>query len=250
MVEISGRGDVLEQSIKAVLWDLDGTLWNHHGAVDSALHAFCERAGIDFERFRTAYLSYSERLWAQYEEGQITIDDIRRTRFGLALADVGRTDLDAMAETERYLREYSSQDLLLPGARAALDWVFPRVPMGMVTNGFPDMQRAKLRSCRLDRYFSAVIISDEIGFGKPHPGIFQAAIEAMGVPAGDMVYIGDNWQADIEGAAASGLGAAIWIGLEDRPREISGMPVRVVRNVSGVRGILEEWLAADGGCTG
>ena len=57
--------------------------------------------------------------------------------------------------------------------------------------------------------FSAAISSAELGFLKPHPAIFEAALAALGVPAAEAVMVGDSVKADIEGARQIGMRAVL-----------------------------------------
>jgi HAD superfamily hydrolase (TIGR01509 family) len=61
----------------------------------------------------------------------------------------------------------------------------------------------------LDHLFSAAISSAELGFLKPHPAIFEAALAAVGEPAGAAVMVGDSVKADIEGARQIGMRAVL-----------------------------------------
>ena len=61
----------------------------------------------------------------------------------------------------------------------------------------------------LDHIFSAAISSAELGYLKPHPAIFEAALAAVGEPAGASVMVGDSVKADIEGARQVGMRAVL-----------------------------------------
>jgi putative hydrolase of the HAD superfamily len=61
----------------------------------------------------------------------------------------------------------------------------------------------------LDNIFSAAISSAELGFLKPHHAIFEAALAAVGEPAGAAVMVGDSVKADIEGARQAGMRAVL-----------------------------------------
>ena len=61
----------------------------------------------------------------------------------------------------------------------------------------------------LDNIFSAAISSAQLGFLKPHPAIFEAALAAVGEPAAAAVMVGDSVKADIEGARHVGMRAVL-----------------------------------------
>jgi FMN phosphatase YigB (HAD superfamily) len=56
-----------------------------------------------------------------------------------------------------------------------------------------------------------VLVSGDIGAGKPEPAIFRAALSKLGLAPERVWHVGDNLEADIGGARAAGLGAAVWM---------------------------------------
>ena len=57
--------------------------------------------------------------------------------------------------------------------------------------------------------FVTIVISDRVGYGKPHPAIFRAALDAAGVPAERAVHVGDSYAKDVLGAAGIGMAAML-----------------------------------------
>ncbi len=84
------------------------------------------------------------------------------------------------------------------------------VRMGVVTNGPTDRQRRKLDALGLRDRFDAVLISAELGVEKPDARIFAAATAQLGVDPRDCVFVGDNPEKDVAGAAAAGM-RAVWL---------------------------------------
>ena len=58
-------------------------------------------------------------------------------------------------------------------------------------------------------WFVTIVISDRVGYGKPHPAIFRAALEAAGVPAERAVHVGDSYAKDVLGAVGVGMAAML-----------------------------------------
>jgi HAD superfamily hydrolase (TIGR01549 family) len=79
-----------------------------------------------------------------------------------------------------------------------------------VTNGPPDIQRLKIEQAGIGSYLSAVVISGEIGIGKPDPAIFARALELIGASAEHAVMVGDSWERDVTGGLGAGM-HAVWI---------------------------------------
>lgn len=70
--------------------------------------------------------------------------------------------------------------------------------------------RAILRDARFDDHLSNIVISEEMGIRKPRPEIFQAVIDALGCAPRELLHVGDNLRADVEGAAAVGM-RTVWV---------------------------------------
>src|SRR5437870_1167181 len=86
-------------------------------------------------------------------------------------------------------------------ARAALT--------GIVTNNLLEEQQDKLQYCGLASCVDVLIASEDVGVAKPDRGIFDIALDRMGVAAPDAVMVGDSWANDIAGALNAGI-RAVW----------------------------------------
>lgn len=93
-------------------------------------------------------------------------------------------------------------------ARALLARLRGRYRLGLVSN-YPDGAaiRASLDKVKLAEYFQSVIVSGDIRYCKPHPLPFSRSAAELGVAPGEMVFVGDNWLADVQGAKRAGMQA-------------------------------------------
>jgi HAD superfamily hydrolase (TIGR01509 family) len=80
--------------------------------------------------------------------------------------------------------------------------------LGVVSNSDGRADEA-LQAAGLRQYFDSVIDSSVVGLEKPDPRIFRAALDALGVAAGETLYVGDIYEIDIEGARAAGIEAVL-----------------------------------------
>ena len=180
-------------------------LWNA-----SPTHPYCLRVGI----------SSSEGLWCRFEsrpELAAWAPDYRRETWARALADVGIDDPAAAAELgERFGRDRRARHELRPDAVPALDALRDRHRLALVTNGAACLQREKLAASGLAERFEAVVVSEDLGAGKPDPAPFAAALDALGAEPADAWMIGDSLERDVRGAVAAGL-RAVWLNPDGRP---------------------------------
>jgi putative hydrolase of the HAD superfamily len=206
------------QPPRAVCFDLDDTLYPQAswlaGAWD-AVAAAAARSGVAEEALREAL----DVCAAQGSDSGRIIDR--------ALARVGAEQLPVGPLVAAF-RSYEPARLdLYPGAGQALARLAERVPLGLISDGDPTIQRAKLAALGVAPIFGVVVWSDDLGrdHRKPDPLPFEVAVEALGVPAADIVYVGDRPAKDVAGAVAAGLTAVRvrtgeWASDPDDPRAV------------------------------
>ena len=108
----------------------------------------------------------------------------------------------------------------LDDARAAFHRLADSFPIGILTNGFAEVQYAKLeRFPELRDRSEAVVISEEVGYMKPHPQIFAHAAALARTPADAILYVGDSYSSDVQGALRAGWQAAWYTPREEAVEE-------------------------------
>jgi putative hydrolase of the HAD superfamily len=175
---------------------------------------YCLRTGI----------SSWEGVWCRFEgDGPETAalrewaPVYRREAWRLALPDQGIDDADVAAELgERFARERGRRHETFADAEATMAELGARHRLALVTNGAACLQREKLEASGLGRHFDAVVVSAEIGVGKPEPEIFAAALDRLGAAPDEAAMVDDTIDRDVAGASAAGL-AAIWLNRVGQP---------------------------------
>ena len=202
--------------IRAVLFDLDDTLFDHRHAARVALDGvrrgyacFDGTPAPDFERQHSEIL---EELHLRVMARELALDDARMERFRRLFVAAGVDPDDALvrATAATYRERYLASWRPLPGAPALLAALHHRTRIGIVSNNLLQEQEEKLRFCGFDRFIDALVVSEAVGISKPDPGIFSIALERLGCDPGDAVMIGDAWRTDIAGARAAGI-RPIWL---------------------------------------
>ncbi len=97
---------------------------------------------------------------------------------------------------------------LIPGVGETLTLLYGRYRLGLVTNtdqaGRAEVSQA-LDQLGIGRYFSVVVTSSDVGWPKPHPFIFEAALSSLGLPPDRTVMVGNHLAKDVAGAKALGM---------------------------------------------
>ena len=208
--------------IHTVWLDLDDTLIDFHANSLDALrslwtsHPVLQRLFPDAESWTQAYLYHNHRLWALYNKAQITREHLKTMRFAQPLIDAGLSHDDALKESSifdpLYLDLLAQGKKLVPGALDVLKHLrkIPSVNIGILSNGFLEVQYRKIESAGLTPYIDTVVLSDHIGINKPDTRLYKYAMEQVNCTDAEAhLMIGDNPDTDIAGAIAAGW-QSIW----------------------------------------
>ncbi|WP_210508955.1 HAD family hydrolase [Naasia sp. SYSU D00057] len=210
-------------TLRAVLFDLDDTLFAHRSAVEAAIVAHLRTTGIaveDPELIRARWRDIEEHHYHRYLAGELTYLGQRRARAADLMTASGAPPLsDAEADEwwTAYLREYRDAWRLHDDALPCLDALTAAGQrLGIITNGELDFQTTKLDAMLLSSRMDVVVASGDVGVTKPDRRIFELACERLGVAPGKAAYVGDRLRTDAMGAAAAGL-TGVWLDRRHEP---------------------------------
>jgi putative hydrolase of the HAD superfamily len=190
--------------VEAVLFDLDGTLYDRDRLVRALLEeqydAFsAELAGIARGQFVSAALTMDEHGYGD-----------KSTGYPRLVHELGLPARLAERLVEYFWRRYDAFCELEDETRQTLETLKAHgLKLGIVTNGSVSMQTRKIEALGLEQWFDAIVISEAEGVRKPEAEIFQRAVARCSVARRAAVFVGDHPQIDVEGARDAGL-RAIW----------------------------------------
>ena len=226
MSDYTGRGPTpskVEGPRRAILCDLDDTLFDHSYATRQALARVlsgdpaCRDWSLDeVERRHNEIL---DALHPEVLAGRRTIERARIERFTQLLSAFNgdASEARAAAWATAYRSAYELDWQPVPGAVALLQAArAARVPVAIVTNNLRREQQLKLDRCGLAGLIETLVTSEDVGASKPDAAIFETALSRVGVPASEAVMLGDAWAADIAGARAAGI-HAVWLNRRGLP---------------------------------
>ncbi|MFF3312025.1 HAD family hydrolase [Streptomyces sp. NPDC002952] len=201
-------------SIRAVVWDIDDTIFDYTAADRSGMRGHLAAEGL-LDAYGTVELAlahwrqHTDRQWARFAAGEATFEEQRRDR---VRAFLGRelTDAEADAWFHRYLGHYESGWALFPDVLPVLDALAGSHRHAVLSNSSLHVQEPKLRVLGVRDRFEAVLCAAELGVSKPAPEAFHAACDALGLPPGQVAYVGDHPEIDGRGAHEAGL-LSVWI---------------------------------------
>jgi HAD superfamily hydrolase (TIGR01549 family) len=239
-------------AIKNVLFDLGDTLWHFpempptdiiRGETMRRISSLLAEWEVPFEG-PMRFLGREIRLGVEAADRAAYESDCVSPDFNEVVRQIVAEKADLQLSYEQAARLWDRWNLggltlgrtMFDDAFSTLDWLRERgVRIGCVTNrvfGGPRFEE-EMRDLGLDRYFESTVVSCDLGYMKPHPKTYQAALDEMKVTAAETAMVGDSLKADVQGAQAIGL-TAIWrrIRKPDKPHE----PEEVGEGPSGNRG--------------
>jgi putative hydrolase of the HAD superfamily len=260
-------------AVRAVLFDLDDTLVAQDSSDDEALRAAAALLPIEYKSVaqtlmetvrreararwygaptgpysRAVGISALEAMWARFDTPQPQIAALaawaptyRVAVWRQAVQACGLTDpllpsqmLMTFQQTRRRLQ------VIFPDTLTVLTALRPRYRLALITNGAPDLQRTKIGATGLGEWFEVMVVSGELGLGKPDPGIFTAALARLQLTPRDVVMVGNSLDHDIAGARAAGVGS-VWINrsVDSLPTDLT--PDAVITGLDELPSLLAAW---------
>ncbi|MBF8150359.1 noncanonical pyrimidine nucleotidase, YjjG family [Winogradskyella sp. F6397] len=197
------------QQIKHIFFDLDHTLWDFDKNSSLTFEKIfnLNKIDVNLNDFLPIYEPINFKYWKLYREEKVTKSALRYGRLKEAFDGVGVTIEDDMIHhlSESYINELTTFNHLFDGAFDTLDYLKDKYELHIITNGFDSAQNKKLTTSNIKQYFKTVTNSEMVGVKKPNPKIFNFALDLAKAKATESLMIGDNIEADIEGAHNIGM---------------------------------------------
>ncbi len=192
--------------IQAVLIDIDNTLLDFDAYVQTTMRDGFETFGIGpytDDMFDT-FTHVNHGLWRQIEEGTLTFQELTEVRWNRVFEALGIVCDGPAFET--YFRACLRESAIpVEGAFDLLEHLKGRYVLGVASNGPYEQQLHRLKKGNMFSYFSHYFISEKIGASKPSEQFFSHCLEELGIPAANIVMIGDSLTSDMAGAVAAGM---------------------------------------------
>lgn len=201
--------------MKAILFDLDDTLYpyhpSHEAGLDRAVDFLCGPLDLDGAELRRRY--YEVRQRATDRLGPVAASHSRHLYFKWMVEEARGACRPALSleATEAYWSGALEQMAPSPGCLELLETLRGAgLELAILTDLTVDIQLRKLEALGLADYFPRVMTSEESGRDKPDPAGFRRLLEQLAMGPGEVVMVGDNAVNDVQGAHALGI-QPLWI---------------------------------------
>ncbi|WP_405984653.1 HAD family hydrolase [Streptomyces sp. NBC_00872] len=205
--------------IRAVVWDIDDTLFDYTGADRVALRGHLAAEGLG-ERYGSVdqalarWREITDQHWGRFAAGETDFQGQRRDRVRSFLgAEVSDTEADGWFQ--RYAVHFEAAWTLFPDSVAVLDRLAPDYRQAVLSNSSLRNQDRKLRALGVRDHFETVLCAAELGVSKPDAAAFHAACDALALDPREVAYVGNEPDIDAGGAVAAGL-AGVWLDRDGR----------------------------------
>ncbi|PDY44197.1 YjjG family noncanonical pyrimidine nucleotidase [Bacillus pseudomycoides] len=219
---------------KVILFDVDDTLFDFSMSEKKALNKTFVDFGlpmglVDYE---DSYKEINRVLWRDLEQGILTLSELGVERFRrLFLAH--KLEINADIFNSIYLGYLGTEIHMVSGA-VDLCNTLADCRLAIITNGFTDVQKSRIKGSPLCDTFEHIIISEEAGFQKPARGIFDYAFSKLQITDKESVLIiGDSLTSDIQGGINYGIDTC-WFNPYCKENNIGIKPTYEIRDLTDI----------------
>ncbi|MBR2498577.1 MAG: YjjG family noncanonical pyrimidine nucleotidase [Clostridia bacterium] len=195
--------------IKTVFIDIDNTLLDFNKNSALAMNLAFQKNGLEFkEEYGKTFIKINDRLWDAFERQELTRAEIYEVRYKLILKELG-----LIGDHDKIEREY--REFLfncaekVDGAEEILEYLSKKYRLFAASNAIKETQLNRLNKAGFLHYFDDVVVSAQVGVGKPSKQFFDACLEIAKCKKEDAIMLGDSLSADIKGAYGVGI-KSIW----------------------------------------
>ena len=197
--------------IKVIFFDLDDTLLDFKKSEAGALKKALANAGITpSDKMVSRYSEINQSLWKLLELGKITRPEILSKRFEILFDEFGiaKSIDDVKDEYENLL---GTGHYFVLHAPETLKLLYKDYDLYITSNGTASVQRGRIKSAGIEKYFKKIFVSQKLGFVKPQREFFEACFSQMPpCRKNEVIIVGDSVSSDILGGKNAGIHTCLY----------------------------------------
>lgn len=186
--------------IKAILFDLDGTILDRQSSlinfIDYQYNKFINYLNhIDQTTFKNKFLELDRNGYVWKDKVYVQLIDI----FNI-------TGLSADDLLDDYINNFCNQCLPYPNLKETLDILSSNgYKLGIITNGKYPFQYYNIKSLQIEEYMDVILVSEKENIKKPNPLIFERAAKKLNVDLCECLFVGDSFKNDYAASKSAGM---------------------------------------------
>ena len=225
--------------IEFLFLDLDDTILDFKKAEYIAIGKTIADFGVEpTDEVRHRYHLINKWHWEQLELGTMTRAEILVGRFKVLFDELG-VQVDAEKVARTYEKNLGTGHWFLPGAEEAVASLSKKYRLFLASNGTASVQKGRMTSANLYRFFEQVFVSQELGHNKPSKEYFDAAFARIpGFDPEKSLMVGDSLTSDILGGKNAGH-RTVWVNPAHAPARPDIVPDYEIESLSQLEELLE-----------
>ncbi len=226
--------------IEFLLLDLDDTILDFHKAERIAIAKTISAFGVEAtEAVLARYHVINKLHWEMLERGELTRAEVLVNRFVQLFSEMG-VSVDPQAVAKAYEKNLSIGHYFLPGAEESVERLSKKYKLYLVSNGTASVQKGRMTSANLYRFFREVFVSQEIGYNKPAKEYFDRCFARIpGFDPKKALIVGDSLTSDIQGGINAGI-TTCWVNPDHLPCKPGICPDYQIEALSQLEELLEK----------
>lgn len=219
--------------------DLDDTVLDFKKAEHVALCKTLSEAGIEpSDGVCARYSQINRSYWERLERKEVTREQLQIGRFTDLMAEYG-VQGDARWCAGRYMENLGMGHYFLPGAEEALCSLSQRYKLYLASNGNTKIQKSRIASAGIEKYFEEIFISAAVGADKPDKGFFDYCFARIpGFNPKKAMIVGDSLSSDILGGKNAGI-TTCWVNPAHKPCREGIIPDYEIESLSQLEALLK-----------
>ena len=207
-------------TIRAILWDVDGTLLDFAAAEKAAIQKLFGEFGLGecTDGMVARYSAINDGYWKKLERGEITKAEVLVGRFRDFFSELGIDPGLAEAFNARYQVALGDTIVYRDDSLQIVKALHGRMKQYVVSNGTVIAQTKKLERSHLGEWMDGIFLSEELGAEKPSPRFFEQVFAALpDIRREEMLIVGDSLTSDMQGGLLAGI-PTCWYNPQSLPK--------------------------------
>lgn len=191
---------------KIILIDIDDTIFDFKLGEAKALINTLNKFNIKYDdNLLKKFSDINEKYFQLYAKNEMTREQFHKARFD-DLLYISKSYNDPIEVNKFYLENLAQQCEFVDGAKDVIQYLNDKYVLCIASNGKYEVQKQRLELAKIDKYFSKIYVSSQIGFNKPDKRFFDYIFNDLSeYKKSDFIIIGDREDSDILGAINSGI---------------------------------------------
>ncbi len=225
--------------IKNILLDMDNTILDFTRAERVAASKALASMGIQpTDELLKRYHEINEDQWRLFELGQLQREQVKVRRYELLFKEMG-IDASPKETAAVYEKLLGIGHYFMDGAVELLEILSREYRLYLATNGTANVQKSRIKSADISKYFQGIYISEEVGYNKPDVRYFEACFDDIpDFDPAETVMIGDSLTSDIKGGINAGI-RTVWFNYEGKSGDESIQPDYEVHSLGEIPALIK-----------